>query len=470
MQGATLAFALSPQPDIVPHVFFCYLYSLKKYLPLLLAALALLSVPVPAAPGEEKSNNASLVVEYGLDSLERRYYHPSFRFDFPFRKGYWFAEVQYHSRMNGRLQGAIDYWVNVGAQKALNEKLALELRLNHFCRHEVMRAAPYVWNLNEVLGKVSLAGENFSLVLGGGGFIGGSEGYRGLVTANGSWQGFLIPELALFAEVKLVNFSRIYHDVGFAVALSPSIDFFFKNTHHYEFPNTSYLGLRLHSGNGSRDGAFLDYVKALAGVSPFDDRFKLEIEGAFGLEFFRNDSRRVALGIVFETPVLNGDSFFSQFWPLRMSYAIGLDYEKKLAPRLFAAWVARYNLTVLVDRDRPFTASLFTGLALRNQPDFDELGQDVRYEVMAGYNFKRGLELDGRLGLGIWGNGSLKVFTEMKGQVDDQRIRLDLRLMASAGNRVEFRPYVGWKKDIGFQQPSAGQDKLLFGLGFFKKF
>ena len=48
---------------------------------------------------------------------------------------------------------------------------------------------------------------------------------------------------------------------------------------------------------------------------------------------------------------------------------------------LFAAWVARYRLALPVDKDRPFTASLFTGLALRNQPDFDELGQDVRYEA-----------------------------------------------------------------------------------------
>ena len=43
-------------------------------------------------------------------------------------------------------------------------------------------------------------------------------------------------------------------------------------------------------------------MKVLAGVSPFDDRFKLEVEGEFKLEFFRNDSRRVALGVDFETP------------------------------------------------------------------------------------------------------------------------------------------------------------------------
>ena len=443
---------------------------MKKYLPLILALLVWLPAAAPAAEDGERRTRASLVVEYGLDSLERRYYHPSFQFDFPLRQGNLFVEVEYHSRINGRLQGAIDYWVNVGGQKALSDKLALELRLNHFCRHEVMRSAPYIWNLNEVLGKVSFVHDRLSLALGGGGFIGGSDGYRELVTASGAWQGFLIPELTLFAEMKLVNFSRLYHDVGFAFTLSPNVDIFFKNTRHYQFPNTSYLGLRFHSGNGSGDGAFLDYIKTLVGVSPFDDRFKLEVEGDFGLEFFRNDSRRVALGVAFETPVLNGDGFFSQFYPLRMSYAVGIDYEKKLARRLFAAWVARYKLTTKVDRERTFTASLFTGLALRNQQDFDELGQDVRYEVMAGYDFKRGLELDGRLGLGIWGNKWVKVFTEMKCQVDDQRIRFDFRLMAGTGGGVEFRPYVGWKKDISLLQLEVGQDKLLFGLGFFRKF
>lgn len=104
-------------------------------------------------------------MKYGLDSLERRYYHPVFRFDFPCKWGNLFSEVQYHSRMNGRLQGAIDYWVNVGVQKTVREKWKLELRLNHFCRHETVRATPYVWNLNEVLGKIGLAGKNFDLAL-----------------------------------------------------------------------------------------------------------------------------------------------------------------------------------------------------------------------------------------------------------------------------------------------------------------
>ncbi len=416
----------------------------------------------------ERQNKASLVVEYGLDSLERRYYHPSFRFDFPFKGGSWFSEVQYISRMNGRLQGAIDYWVNAGMQKAVGDKLRLELRLNHFCRHETLRDTLYVWSINEVLARVGLAGKKFNLALAAGPFIGSSPGYRELLVLNGEWRGVLFPELSLFAELKLVNFARLYHEGGFFLALNRNVDIFFKNTRHYEFPNTTYLGLRYRSGD--RNGALLDTVKVLAGVSPFDHRFKLEVEGGFKLEFFRNESRRVALGIEFETPILNGDSFFSQFWPARMNYDIGLDYEKKLAPRLFAAWVACYRLAMPVDKDRSFTASLFTGLGLRNQPNFDELGQDVRYEVAAGYNFKRGLELDGRFGLEIWKSHALRLVAEMKTQVDGRRMRVDLRLLACPANRVELRPYVGWKKDIQMQSSQDVPGRFLFGLGFFKAF
>lgn len=133
---------------------------------LLLVALALMPLSLRAEDEKDWKNGASLVMEYGLDSLERRYYHPVFRFDFPCQWGKLFSEVQYHSRMNGHLQGAIDYWVNVGVQKTLREKWYCELRLNHFCRHETVRATPYVWNLNEVLGRVGLAGGNFDLALG----------------------------------------------------------------------------------------------------------------------------------------------------------------------------------------------------------------------------------------------------------------------------------------------------------------
>jgi len=430
--------------------------------------MAMLTVPARAGEKREHQKQASLVVEYGLDSLERRYYRPVFRFDFPFRGGGFFSQVEYLSRMNGRIQGAIDYWVDAGVSKSLGDGLQLELRLNHFCRHETLRDTPYIWNMNEVLARAILERGGLTLALGGGGFIGGSSGYRQLAVAGAEWRGFLLPELSLEAELKLVNFSRLYHEAGFSLALNRAVGIFFRNTRHFEFRNASYLGLRFRS-DGAESG-FIDSMKVLVGASPFDDRFKLEVEGDFKLEFFKNDSRRVVIGVEFETPILNGDGFLAQFWPGEMIYDIGLDYEKRVTPVLLAAWVARYRLEMPVDKDLPFAASLFTGLALRNQPEFDALGQDVRYEVVLGYDFKRGLEAEGRLGLGIWKCRSLKLFTEMKGLVGARRLRLDFRLLASGGGAVEFRPYLGWKKELGLDPRQDEPGKILFGLGFFTAF
>jgi hypothetical protein len=441
---------------------------LKKYLPLFLILIALLPAAARAQEEGSRQSKATLVVEYGLDSLERRYYHPTFHFDFPIRGGNVFSEVQYLSRMNGRLQGAIDYWVNVGVQKTIREKLKLELRLNHFCRHTKLRSTPYIWNLNEVLGGVGLSTAKLDLSLAFGGYTGGSEGYRELAVVNGEWRGFLIPEMALSAEVKWVNFSRLYHEFGFALALNRHVELFFKNSRQYEFPTMSYLGLRYKSTG--KDETALASMKMMVGASPFDDVFKLEVAGGFKFEFFADLSRRVILGVDFESPILNGDGFFAQFWPAKMIYDIGLDYEKKVGPNLFAVWANRYRADMPVDVRMPFTASLFTGVALRNQADFDEFERAIRFEVAAGYNFKRGLEFSGKLGALLCRNNVMKLAGELTNQVDGKRVRADFRLLADFSLPVQLRPYVGWKKDFYLDATPPVAGRILFGLGFFKKF
>lgn len=443
--------------------------SLKELLSLFGVVFLLLPAAARAAERTREASKALLVVEYGLDSLERRYYRPRFRFDFPVsRQAGLFAEVQYHSLMNGRLQGAIDYWVNAGARRRLGPGLSLELRLNHFCRHGTARETPYVWNLNELLGRAVLERDGLTLALGAGPFVGGSAGYRSLAVAGGQWRGFLVPELSLEAEFKLVDFRRLYHEAGFALALSPNLELFFRSARRYEMGSASFIGARLRSG--ANHDSFLEALKVLVGASPFDDRLKLEVEGAFKMEFFRRPERRVALDVGFEAPVLNGDSFFSQFWPWKMLYDIGLDTEFRVARSLFVAWRVRYRLDLPVDDDRPFLASLFTGLALRNQPDFDALENALRYEVAAGYDFKHGVEAEGKLGLQVWPGRAVKLAVEARGGVRDDRLRLDLRLLAAGGRAVEWRPYVGWKKDICREPERELPGKILFGLGFFKKF
>ena len=64
----------------------------------------------------------------------------------------------------------------------------------------------------------------------------------------------------------------------------------------------------------------------------------------------------------------------------------------------------------------------------------------------------------------------MKLAAEARGGVRADRLRLDLRLLAAGGRAVEWRPYVGWKKDICREPERELPGKILFGLGFFKKF
>ena len=153
-----------------------------------------------------------------------------------------------------------------------------------------------------------------------------------------------------------------------------------------------------------------------------------------------------------------------------MIYGIGLDYEWKINPFLFVAWVSRYRLDMPVDQRLPFNASLFSGLAIRNQANFDELEREVRYELAAGYDFKRGAGIDGKLGIQFWRSGLFRLFAEMRTQIDGKRARNDFRLLACFGRAVQVRPYLGWKKDIGLDPRQDVPGKILFGLGFFKAF
>jgi hypothetical protein len=430
--------------------------------------LALLPLPSPAEAAVDRESESGLTVEYGLDSLERRYYHPIFRFDFPFRWGSVFSEIHYHARMNGGLQGAIDYWVNVGLQKRVHENLTLEARLNHFCRHETVRDTPYIWNMNEVLACAEAGDEKFTLGLGLGGFIGGSDGYRGLAVMSGSWAGFIIPELSLALELKLVNFSRIYHECEVALALNRNLELFLRNARHYEFPNMSYFGLRYKSGPGG--GAFLDVMKMQVGALPFDDSFKTEVCGSFRFGFFANSSRRVVAAVDFDTPILKGDAFLAQFWPGKMVYDIALEYERKIGSGLFVSWATHYRLDMPVDEGQPFQASLFSGLALRNLPDLDTLEKNARFEIGAGYDFKRGLEASGRLGVTFLSRGPLKLFFDLRARANSDRMRLDLRVAANLGRAVQFRPFFGWREEFVSDPAADNPGRLLIGLEFFKKF
>ena len=102
-------------------------------------------------------------------------------------------------------------------------------------------------------------------------------------------------------------------------------------------------------------------------------RFKLEIEGDFKLEFFRNDSRRAgASDSVQSRPILNGNRFSPssrRASHLRHRARLRENAGPEPVRRLGGALPGRLP----VDEGGPSRASLFTGLAVRNQAEFDVL-------------------------------------------------------------------------------------------------
>ncbi len=170
------------------------------------AAAFLLTVAPPAvgqdAPKARLLPQAEVKAELGIDSLDRRFYRPIFTFSWPVAllgSSRIRLEIDYLQRMNGDLQGVIDYWVRVGAENRVwgddaGGSVSVEAVLNHFCRHLASIANPYVLNLNELMGRVVVRSGGAALGAGFGPFIGGSRGYGHLASFTLDAAPFLLPE------------------------------------------------------------------------------------------------------------------------------------------------------------------------------------------------------------------------------------------------------------------------------------
>lgn len=104
----------------------CYLCILeKRFLAIWLVALTALAAPLPVRPADPSPKpvrTADFRAEIGTDSLERRYYRPTFRFSFPVPGSpawRWNAGLMYDQRMNGSLRGATDFWLSAGIERRL---------------------------------------------------------------------------------------------------------------------------------------------------------------------------------------------------------------------------------------------------------------------------------------------------------------------------------------------------------------
>ncbi len=368
---------------------------------ILIVVLGLLNIPASAQTDEDAWTKSRAVVqtEIGIDSLQRRFYRPQFTLSWPLAVlGGSRAEldVSYLQRINGSQEGAIDYWVRGGLETRISDTVSFEVSLNHFCRHLTSVLNPYVLNLNELVGRFWVRRDDIELGLGYGPYIGGSRGYDDIMILDFNLPRLLIPELSLETEWKWANFRDVYYDAALSVGLTRGADIFIRATHHYAYPATAYIGLRFRSDGAI--GRIVDKLDLEAGVYPYFNMHKLLVSGGYRLEFLHGPERRFFIDVDFRTPILSGSGFLGQFWPDHMLYDIAAQYERTLPGRLYGGWYARYFLDMPVDKALRFRSGLATGLALRNQPDFNRLDKPVRFEIAAGYDFVFAYDLRVRLG------------------------------------------------------------------------
>jgi hypothetical protein len=439
-------------------------YPSRKIAILIAACLALMVTANPAENDITGKPDARGHVEIGIDSLERRYVKPEFRFEFPLPFALLFSEISYHQISGGKLRGRIDYWVVVGMEKSIGEKFKFEARLNHMCRHLTSQDNPQVFDLNEVVGKVWLVNKNFKLAFGGGGYTGGFADYKSLLLFNGELPSILGSGLSLKCECKLVDFKEILHEAELSFSLSKSTDLFIRNSRHYLLKNNTYIGIRLKSQG--KVEKYIESLKMSASIYPNYERHKLSAEGEFRLAFFKTPRRRVTVTTHFIAPISKGKRFWGVFFPEKMVYPISIEYQRKINEALIISWCSRYNLSMPLDRDLEFSASLATGIALKNQWDFDRLHKKIRFDIFAGYNFKHKFETDIKFGMSFWKNEYFTVGSDLRVERNREKRFAHLKLFVEYGKSVILRPFVGFETFTYSQQQPV--EEFIFGFHLIK--
>jgi len=433
-----------------------------------LAALPLFSVISAAravgAPDESPwlKPRAALQMEFGIDSLQRKFYGPTFSFSWPVRRpgaSRAFLDLSYLQRINGRLQGAIDFWLRAGLETRVSETVSVEVGINHLCRHLTSIFNPEVLNLNELIGRVRVRERGLTLGLGFGPFVGGSPGFREVVVVGFALSGVALPELSLESELKWVDFERLYYQAGVAVGLANGVEVFMRAAREYAFPPAAYLGVRFRSEESvSRP---VDSLDVETGYYPYYEKHKILVLGGFRLRLLEEPRRRFFVDVDFRTPLLSGTSLFAQSWPDRMLYDIEAQYEKPMTGGLFAAWYVRYGVDMPIDKPLRFRSSLSTGLTLRNQRDFNRLEKSLRFEIAGGYDFTFDYDLRIRLGAQVRPRRLFPMGTEFRVDASSALRTVEFKVFAALGNDIEVRPFVGIRKISYLAGPSPPPDRLL---------
>jgi hypothetical protein len=411
------------------------------------------------------TSKASL--EIGVDSHERRFFRPYLRFEFPFRKGHIFTGINYYQRINRQLKGELDFWLKGGLQYDITSTLSLEGSLNHFCRHITSRTYPIIFNVNEVLGRLWYRAHNIKLGFGGGFYIGGNEWYDNLLVLSFMYPNILQTEFGIVAELKWINFTKILHDLEFFISLNENLDLFVRNTKHYEYENTTYLGIRFKSGGAANN--IIQNMKFQAGVLPSYERHKMVSILAFDLEFFKSQNRRLQISMNSRIPILRDDSFLHVFRPDTIEYPLSLQYERKINDDLLAMGYCFYDVVMPVDVDNTFTSSLGVGVGLRNQPFFEKLEKTIRFEIFGGRNFTNTFDAGARLGVNTVGE-PLNFGADAKTRVTANKFDGSLTVFGEIGKEIKIRIFVSWEISKYFNEDDSAVNKWQFGISLFSWF
>jgi len=418
--------------------------------------------------------HASMQAEIGIDSLQRRFYYPRFSFDWPLAllsASRVSLDVSYLQRINGRQEGAIDYWVRGGLETRVADTVSFEVSLNHFCRHLTSVLNPYVLNLNELIGRVWVRRDDIELGLGYGPYIGGSRGYNDVMILNFNLPRLVLPELSLETEWKWVHSRDFYYDAALSIGLTRGTELFVRMTHHYAYPATAYFGLRFRSAGTIE--RIMDKFDLETGVYPYYNAHKLLVRGGYRLAFLDAENRRFFVDVDFRTPILSGSGFLGQFWPDHMLYDIAAQYERALPGGLLGGLYVRYFLDMPVDKALRFRSSLAMGLVLRNQPDFNRLDKPLRFDLAAGYDFVFAYDVRVRLGAQIKPRGFVPLGADFRLDANKERQSVEFKVFGVLGKDFEARPFLGIRKItylVGAPPPELFKNRLTAGVAFMKWF
>jgi hypothetical protein len=321
-----------------------------------------------------------------------------------------------------------------------------------------------IFDANEVLGRLWYGTNNMKLGFGGGFYIGGWEWYDNLLVCNYRNPNILRTEFGIEAEFKLINFSKVLHDLEFSISLNENLDLFVRNTRHYEYDNTTYLGVRLNSGGEANN--IIRNLELQTGFFPSYDLHKMESRLAIDLEFFKTHDRRLQVSLISRIPILRDDTFFSTFRPDTIDYPLSIQYERKINANLFAVGYCLYDVAMPVDVDQTFYSNLGVGIGLRNQPFFEKLDKAFRFDVFGGPNFTHTYDIGTNLGLNTV-ERSLNFGASAKTRINAETFEGSITLFGEFGSEIKVRIFVSAETTKYFNEDNSAVNIWQFGFTLF---